>query len=249
MMKKKVGFIPGLLIGILVGATMFGGLVAYASGIMAQPKTAAIVIDGEAVDLKGYLVEGNHYFQLRDLAEKLEPGGKDFSIVWDGPGNRVLIDTSRGYNADEQYTPEAAATPTEPVEDPAMTIDEMKAEIVRLTNAERVKAGLPELEVLPELMDCAQAKAQDFMDNHYYGHNSPVYGTPGKMISSFVPNSRGSGENIAPWTKTPEEAFAGWVISSGHMDNILEPRFTHIGIGIVEGVDGGYWWVQHFATL
>ena len=171
---KRTGVFQFVL-GIVVGAVFFGGTAAIAAGIMAQPKTAAIVIDGQTVDLKGYLVEGNHYFQLRDLSDKLAAGDKDFSIVWDGQGNRVLIDTGRGYDPNEQYAPESTTPPEQTT--PTMSIDEMKAEIVRLTNAERVKAGLPELEVLPALMDTAQAKAQDFIDSGYYGHNSPVYGT------------------------------------------------------------------------
>ena len=148
-------------------------------------------------------------------------------------------------------TPPVQETPPIPSESeaPVMTIEEMKAEIVRLTNVERVNAGLPELSVLPELMDSAQAKAQDFFDSHYYGHNSPIYGTPGEMIKKFVPNAKTAAENIAPWTKTPAEAFAGWVESSEHYDIILTERLTHIGVGIVEGADGGYWWVQHFVRL
>jgi hypothetical protein len=97
--------------GAIAGAVIFGGTAAYAAGILAQPKTAAVVIDGKTIDLKGYLIEGNHYFQLRDLDEKLKPGGKDFSVVWDGAGNRVIVDTSRGYDPDEQFSPSQAAAP------------------------------------------------------------------------------------------------------------------------------------------
>ncbi|MDR0862987.1 MAG: CAP domain-containing protein [Oscillospiraceae bacterium] len=125
----------------------------------------------------------------------------------------------------------------------------MKAEIVRLTNIERVNAGLPELTVLPELMNSAQAKADDMLANHYYGHKSPVYGSGSDMIKDFVPKAKSVAENLAPWTKNTAEAFAGWVASKEHYDHIVNPKYTHIGIGIVEGADGGYWWVQHFAKL
>ena len=64
-----------------------------------------------SVDLKGYLIEGSHYFQLRDLSASLKVGNKDFSIVWDAPGNRVVIDTSRGYDPNEQYKPQTTETP------------------------------------------------------------------------------------------------------------------------------------------
>ena len=258
-MKKIGGIQPGsphnrrlrgveFILGVLVGAVMFGGTVAAAAtGIIAQPKTAAVIIDGQTVDLKGYLIEGAHYFQLRDLDEKLIPSGKDFSIVWDGAGNRVIIDTSKGYDPNEQFA--ALITVTPPSEQaPAMTIDEMREAVITLTNAERIKAGLPELTVLPELMDCAQAKAQDFLDNHYYGHTSPRYGTPLEMIKLFVPKVRATAENIAPWTATIEEAFAGWVESPPHYAN-MNNQYTHIGVGIVEGANGGYWWVSQYLSF
>ena len=243
---KRTGVFQFIL-GVVVGAVFFGGTAAIAAGIMAQPKTAEIVIDGQTVDLKGYLVEGNHYFQLRDLSDKLAAGDKDFSIVWDGQGNRVLIDTSRGYDPNEQYMPESTTPPEQTTL--SMSIDEMKAEIVRLINAERVKAGLPELEVLPALMDTAQAKAQDFIDSGYYGHNSPVYGTAPQMIKAAIPSAKSAGEIIAPWLKTPQEALTNWVDSPAHYANIIASKYTHIGVGIVDGVDGGYWWAVHFAAL
>jgi hypothetical protein len=95
--------------GFLCGALLFGGVTAFAASVVANPKTAKVIIDGKEVDLKGYIIEGSHYFQLRDLDEKLKPGGKDFSVVWDGAGNRVIIDTGRGYDANEQYQAPAPA--------------------------------------------------------------------------------------------------------------------------------------------
>jgi len=99
------------IMGFVLGAAVSGGSAAVAAGIMAQPRTAEIVIDGRPADLRGYLIEGSHYFQLRDLSEKLAPGGKDFSIVWDGANNRVLIDTSKG------YTPEVQSPQAKPASD------------------------------------------------------------------------------------------------------------------------------------
>ena len=70
------------------------------------------------------------------------------------------------------------------------------------------------------------------------------------MIRSYVPNAKSTSENIAPWTRTPAEAFAGWVESTkGHYENMVNAKYTHIGIGVVEGADGGYWWVQHLIQL
>ena len=225
---------------------------ALAAGIVAQPKTAAVVIDGKEVDLKGYLIEGAHYFQLRDLSAALKPGGKDFSIVWDSQGNRIVINTSRGYSPHETMAAPVMAVPAvipDATSAANMTIEEMRLEIVRLTNAERAKAGLPKLEILLELMDTAQAKAQDLLDSHYFDHVSPVYGTPGEMIKAAVPQAKSCGENLASWAKTPQEAFNGLLDSPAHKATMLSAKYTHIGIGVVEGADGGYWFVQQFCTL
>ena len=98
--------------GFLIGAAVFGGSAAIAAGIAAQPRTAEVVIDGQPADLMGYLIEGSHYFKLRDISEKLAPGGKDFSIVWDGGNNRVLIDTSKPYTPESSSAPQATAPET-----------------------------------------------------------------------------------------------------------------------------------------
>jgi len=251
---KKIGGIQ-FFIGVAVGAVVFGGSVALASGIMAQPKTAGVVIDGNPYDLKGYVVEGSHYFQLRDLATALRLSGKDFSVAWDGQGNRVVIDTSRGYDPNEQYSyPTQAqashvAQDSVPVQESAMDVEEIKLEIVRLINIERAKAGISALQILPELMDCAQAKADDMVENRYFGHTSPVYGTSGEMIKSFVPESKSRGENLATWRRTPEEVIEGLYNSPSHLENALNPRDTHIGIGIAMAAGGGFACVQHFVRI
>ena len=146
--------------------------------------------------------------------------------------------------------PSPQLTPPSGSAECAMTISEMKEEIVRLTNEERLKAGLQALQILPELMDCAGLKAQDFIDNHYYAHVSPLYGTASEMIFRFVPEAGTAAENITGWSKTPEEAFESWMTSTkGHREIILTARLTHIGVGIAAGADGGYWWVAQYVKL
>ena len=39
------------------------------------------------------------------------------------------------------------------------------------------------------------------------------------------------GENLAKGFKTPQKAFVGWVNSPSHKANMLNTRYTHIGIG------------------
>jgi len=235
-MKKSVVF--QFISGAMIGALLFGGAAAIASGITAQPKTADVVIDGQVVELKGYVIDGSHYFQLRDISGGLRPGRKDFSVVWDGANNRVLIDTRRGYDPDETITVPAASLAQ------SASIDEMKQEVVRLTNIERVRAGLSEVEAMPELMGCAQLKAEDMIRNGYFGHTSPVYGSANEMIRAQVPGYRSACENIGIGGTDPADVVAGWMESEGHRDNLLNPRMTHIGVGIAENSSGTLIWVQ-----
>ena len=243
---RKIGGIQFIL-GVVVGGLLFGGTAAYAVSALAQPKTADVMIDGRYADMKGYIIDGSHYFQLRDISNSLKQSGKDFSVMWDGANNCIVIDTSRRYDPNERLPVQNATPPQGGA--PTMTLDEMKAEIVRLHNVERVRAGLPELVVLPSLMDTAQAKADDFRISHYYGHKSPVYGSSGEQMRAAIRGVKYSAENLAPWTRTPAEAFAGWVESQAHYNTILSPKYDYIGVGIMEGVNGGYWWVCQFCSL
>jgi uncharacterized protein YkwD len=69
------------------------------------------------------------------------------------------------------------------------------------------------------------------------------------MLKAFVPKAKAGAENLAPWSVTPAEAFAGWVESPAHYENLTNPRYTHIGVAVVEGANGGYWSVQQFAQI
>ena len=37
--------------------------------------------------------------------------------------------------------------------------------------------------------------------------------------------------------------------SGGHLDNLLDPAFDHMGVGVAEGADGRVWVVEVFADL
>ena len=112
-------------------------------------------------------------------------------------------------------------------------------EVVRLVNVEREKAGLKSLTHDWELSRVARIKSQDMKDNKYFSHTSPTYGSPFQMMKSFGIKYRSAGENIARGQTTPQAVVNAWMNSSGHRANILNPSFTHIGVGYV--ADGKYW--------
>lgn len=70
-------------------------------------------------------------------------------------------------------------------------------EVLKLINAERTKQGLQELKIDAETQKVVRIKAQDMVDNNYFSHNSPTYGSPFDMLKSFKVSYKTAGENIA----------------------------------------------------
>ena len=119
---------------------------------------------------------------------------------------------------------------------------EFEAEVVRLVNRERKKAGLSELKHNWELSRVARYKSEDMRDKGYFSHTSPTYGSPFQMMRSFGISYRTAGENIAKGQTTPAAVVKGWMNSPGHRANILNSSFTEIGVGYASG----NYWTQMF---
>ncbi|MDD4680332.1 MAG: CAP domain-containing protein [Clostridia bacterium] len=133
--------------------------------------------------------------------------------------------------------PTAAPAPTPaPTQEPPASGYQLSAseqKMIDLVNQERAKAGVAALKVDLELSRVARIKSQDMKDNNYFSHTSPTYGSPFEMMKNFGISYRSAGENIAKHSSV-ESAHAGLMNSDGHRKNILNPSFTHIGIGIVD---------------
>ena len=78
-----------------------------------------------------------------------------------------------------------------------VSLNTNEQEVLRLINAERTKKGLSALKIDGETQRVARIKAQDMVDNNYFSHNSPTYGSPFDMLKSFKVSYKTAGENIA----------------------------------------------------
>ena len=125
----------------------------------------------------------------------------------------------------------------------AQSVLAYEAEVVRLVNDIRKANGLKELVQDWELSRVARYKSQDMSDGGYLSHQSPTYGSPFAMMKNFGISYRSAGENIARGYTTPAAVVNGWMNSSGHRANVLNPNFTHIGVGYVSS---GSYWTQMF---
>lgn len=124
-----------------------------------------------------------------------------------------------------------------------MTSDEK--EVFNLINQQRTKNGLSALKVDNEVQRVAKIKAQDMVNNNYFSHNSPTYGSPFDMLKSFKVSYKTAGENIAG-NSTNSGAVNAWMNSSGHKANILNSSFNYTGIGVVSSPKYGKVYVQMF---
>ena len=124
-----------------------------------------------------------------------------------------------------------------------LTADEQ--EVFDLINAKRVANGLVALKIDDELQNVARIKAKDMVDNNYFSHTSPTYGSPFDMMKSFGINYRTAGENIAG-NSSNSAAVNAWMNSEGHKANILNSSFNYTGIGIVSSPKYGKIYVQMF---
>ncbi|ABB14770.1 CAP domain-containing protein [Carboxydothermus hydrogenoformans] len=126
-----------------------------------------------------------------------------------------------------------------------LTADEKR--FLELTNQARIKNGLKPLAVDPRLVQTARLKAEDMAKLGYFGHISPTYGKPSTMMIAYgIKDYRWiGGENLAQ-NSTVDRAFNALMNSPTHRANILDPRYTHIGVASVPGGRYGKLWVQHF---
>ncbi|WP_409299749.1 CAP domain-containing protein [Peribacillus sp. SCS-155] len=124
----------------------------------------------------------------------------------------------------------------------------LTSQVVSLVNKERAKVGLPDLKADTQLAVVAKAKSEEMRDKNYFDHNSPTYGSPFEMMTSFGINYKYAGENIAAGQVTAQEVMTSWMQSPGHKANILSKNYTYIGVGYAKGGSYGYYWTQQFIS-
>ena len=125
------------------------------------------------------------------------------------------------------------------------TMSSDEKEVLNLINKQRASNGLSALKIDNEVQRVAKIKAQDMVNNSYFSHNSPTYGSPFDMLQSFKVSYRAAGENIAGNSSNTGTVNA-WMNSSGHKANILNSSFNYTGIGVVNSSKYGKVYVQMF---
>ncbi len=107
--------------------------------------------------------------------------------------------------------------------------------VVKQTNDVRSKNGLGRLNIDPLLMRAAQAKADDMAARGYFAHQTPDGRMPWDWIAAVGYQFAAAAENLAVGYPTDVDLISAWMESEGHRHNLLNQKYTDIGIGIARG--------------
>lgn len=129
----------------------------------------------------------------------------------------------------------------------------LKEKIISLTNKQRVENGNIEVLKESEMLDLsAEKKLQDMFDRQYFEHISPSGVGVADLGEEVGYEYILIGENLAMGNfKDEQNLIDAWMASSGHRANILNSRYTEIGVAVGSGNFEGHdiWMaVQHFGT-
>lgn len=121
---------------------------------------------------------------------------------------------------------------------------------INQTNIQRTNNGLPALKENKVLDQTAAKKLQDMFSNQYFAHESPsgvgVDGLAKEAGYSYIT----IGENLALGNfESDAVLITAWMNSPGHRANILNTKYTEIGVAVGKGMyEGRETWiaVQHF---
>lgn len=179
----------------------------------------------------GYIIGGNSADCEKIIQEILNNCGKPSKPETDVPEVETpeteAPDTETPDNSDSEQSPELS----------------LAEQVVALVNEERAAVGLNPLTINESAMDAALVRAKEIRQS--FSHTRPNGSSFSTALKEQGVSYRGSGENIAYGQRSPEEVMKAWMNSSGHRANILNEKFTSIGVGCYEQ-NGVLYWTQLF---
>ncbi len=185
-----------------------------------HPRAAVTTPDGHTQNQDG---QGSRF----DFAVKLPVSGTyAIELIGDGAlGPSVVANFPVYVDVPEPALPQEQAV--DQVTSPAA----MEAELLALINADRAKAGVRPLVPWPALATVARAHSQDMVDHKFVAHVSPTLGTTEDRLKRGGIAWQQFGENIG-MASTAIEVHEGLMASPGHRQSIVNPAYTHVGIGV-----------------
>jgi len=154
----------------------------------------------------------------------------------------TVLALMRCYSGVDYPPPDSGGVKAEPPRD----LRKAEREMLALINKARRGAGLAPLTFDGELAAVARGHSRDMVRNRFFGHISPRRGDLTARMKRAGLHAYAFTENLAQ-NRTVEGAHKGLMDSPGHRKNILDPRASRVGIGIVRDDSRGIMVTQNFA--
>jgi len=158
-----------------------------------------------------------------------------------GPADNTAAEAAPANASDSrQVLPALVTSPSAP----GITSPAKAAALLDQMNGARIKNGTAALSRDGALDDVALTRAQNLVQNGYFDHYAPDGESAFSELAARGIRYRLAGENLArnnyADAKTVDAAFEGLMASAGHRANILEERFSKVGVAAVQS---GRMWV------
>ncbi|MDZ4132705.1 MAG: CAP domain-containing protein [Dethiobacteria bacterium] len=208
----------------------------------------------EMINFKALLYDGDKAAELIvSYLEKLDAEAEEDHVTDSETGNASTKDpvpapAPQPTAATDQVAAASVEAPA-PVQVPSVDNNSKEQQMINLINQARSNAGLPALQASSDLTKVARAKSKDMVDKNYFSHTSPTYGSLTSMLQHFGISYSAAGENLAMNSSgSVGAAHESLMNSAGHRSNILEPRFSYVGVGIQVKSDGSHYYTQIYTS-
>ena len=217
------------------------------SGAVAKRSTQRFALDGYYINVTAYLIGGNNYVRLRDIALQI-----NFCVEYDEVNRRVDIYPSLFYGEKPNGgvdTPNGSTVVTDEM------LRNWELQMVDRINEERRNAGRPELQVDEDLMWSARFWAEHLTTDFRHASYGEIYKLATSQNIKVRPDIEDiiNGENITgagrltgigldPLTLS----MNNFMNSEGHRNTILNEEWTRVGVGFALAEDGNIYCCQHF---
>jgi uncharacterized protein (TIGR03000 family) len=176
-----------------------------------------------------------------------ETSKADFTDLVKAPAKPDLPKPEEKKDAGSPKPPPDKSKPDKPDKPAAneFKMSDLERDIVDRTNAERKKKDLPELKPNPKLFAAARGHSEHMARLDKLAHELEGSKLPDRVKEAGYPGFY-VGENAAAGLMNAEEVVNGWMNSEGHRRNILDGKYTEIGIGIAKASNGTLYFTQVF---
>ncbi len=213
------------------------------SGAVAKRSTQRFALDGYYINVTAYLIGGNNYVKLRDIALQI-----NFCVEYEEANRRVNIYPGLFYGEEPN---DGADTPNGSIAVTDEMLRNWELEMVDRINEERNKVGVPAVTIDDNLMQWAHFWAthltQEFRhstidDERAFANEIGIDAQYIYSQENITGAGRFTGIGLDPLTLS----MNNFMNSEGHRNTILNKEWTRVGVGFALAEDGNIYCCQQF---